>query len=288
MTTILQTINGRLRHPLIGAFTIAFIAVNWKPIAILLFSSFNIETKIIQIDHSYSDNWHLYWLPLLIAISYSIILPYLSLLITAIIKWATKNRNVSLYNERIEELEKEEHIAKLKKRIADAEAGTSEISKLSAELRLSKGQLQDAENNVEALAKSNNELEKLNKELKSNLSQHVNIFDEIDEDLAIEYYSNYLKTMENYRNTDLFIILKRIVHQGYLSDHQIDSSNDIINKLTTFDLIYEKEEKSTYPIEATDIYYYPTQKGLFFTYCSEHQSIAASTYGHRSGQFPSA
>ena len=105
-----QTINERIKNPFIGAFFISWVIINWRPIFIILFSHDEIYNKIGVIDKNYSD-WHNYFLwPILIAIFYIIILPYLMALFEFLVSFSQKFRDGNYANIKILELKNQNKI----------------------------------------------------------------------------------------------------------------------------------------------------------------------------------
>lgn len=72
---MLQTIFGsirthfedRLKSPFAGAFLVAWLAVNWKPVLILAFSTISIEERISKVSTEYFSSWSVLWWPLIYA-----------------------------------------------------------------------------------------------------------------------------------------------------------------------------------------------------------------------------
>jgi hypothetical protein len=61
--------EDRLKSPFAGAFGIAWLATNWKPLLILIFSNLSIEDRISKVSSEYfSSNWNLLWWPLIYAV----------------------------------------------------------------------------------------------------------------------------------------------------------------------------------------------------------------------------
>lgn len=69
----------RIKNPLIGTFLISWIVFNWKGILILLFSVNDIETKLTILADKYDNLGNLILYPLLAALGYIFLLPYINL-----------------------------------------------------------------------------------------------------------------------------------------------------------------------------------------------------------------
>jgi hypothetical protein len=58
--------EDRLKSPFGGAFIVAWVAINWKAILILLASDTSIEARIFTVSNTYfSSSWSVLWLPLI-------------------------------------------------------------------------------------------------------------------------------------------------------------------------------------------------------------------------------
>ena len=73
-----QTVE-RLRSPLLGALTGAWVVANWKPILILVLSNTSIEGRIRAIEQDHIDPLRLIVLPLLFALAYALVMPWVNL-----------------------------------------------------------------------------------------------------------------------------------------------------------------------------------------------------------------
>lgn len=69
----------RLRSPLLGAFTGAWLVANWKLLLILLFSSSSIENRIAVIEQNHLQPARLIYAPLLFALVYALLMPWINL-----------------------------------------------------------------------------------------------------------------------------------------------------------------------------------------------------------------
>jgi len=89
---LIATSRERLKNPFVGAFVMAWIAVNWKPISIMLFSTQSVEDKIILISskHEFINNSLL--IPIGIALVYVAVLPYLMVMVDVFVKFSVRMR----------------------------------------------------------------------------------------------------------------------------------------------------------------------------------------------------
>ncbi|WP_213279313.1 hypothetical protein [Chryseobacterium indologenes] len=93
LQTILKSTEDRIKNPFIGTFITSWAIFNWKPITFIVFSDKSIEEKIKFIGDNYSDIWCYLWLPLMSAIFYIAILPYISFAFEYITKFSHGLRN---------------------------------------------------------------------------------------------------------------------------------------------------------------------------------------------------
>jgi hypothetical protein len=71
--------SDRLRNPLLGPFTAAWVVANWRPLSVLFAGNDPIEMRISFIEENYSDARLLIVAPLIFAIIYSLLLPWINL-----------------------------------------------------------------------------------------------------------------------------------------------------------------------------------------------------------------
>jgi hypothetical protein len=69
----------RVRNPLLGAFTGAWLVINWRLVAVLLLSDTSIEDRISSIEMSYLKISNLLYHPLLVSLSLVLFLPWVNL-----------------------------------------------------------------------------------------------------------------------------------------------------------------------------------------------------------------
>ncbi|AXG73955.1 hypothetical protein DVK85_06730 [Flavobacterium arcticum] len=102
----LETSRDRIKTPITGSFALAFLLWNWRPILVLLLSDSSIENKIKHIDKNYCGYWALL-APLLIAIFYTLLVPYLTMIIERMTLGAIKGQR---YNKKVlDKLEEEQN-----------------------------------------------------------------------------------------------------------------------------------------------------------------------------------
>lgn len=136
-----ESAKDRLKNPIIGAFVIAWIAVNWRFLAILFFSGKTIEQKIEFIEANYFDiNFNL-WIPLAFAVFYVLILPYVMALFDWLSQKGIAERKLISKKHRITDIQNRQEIAaeewqleKIKEGSPDIQAMKEKIQKLEIQL----------------------------------------------------------------------------------------------------------------------------------------------------------
>ena len=93
--SFIENSKERIKNPFIGAFIISWIAFNWKPILIILFSSKTIEERIEYVETNHIDIFYNLWIPLIFAVIYVSFLPYLMLLFDKISSKGLEGREFS-------------------------------------------------------------------------------------------------------------------------------------------------------------------------------------------------
>ena len=139
--SFIESTKERLKNPMIGAFVIAWIAVNWRFLAILFFSSKKIEDKITFIEVKYFDLNYNLWIPLGFAVFYVLILPYVMALFDklsqkgiGVRKLISKNHRISDIQHRQEIAAEEWQLEKIREGSPDIQAMKERITKLELQL----------------------------------------------------------------------------------------------------------------------------------------------------------
>lgn len=74
-------LSERLINPVLGPFTVAWLIWNWRMLTVLVFSSKPIEIRIIYIDKHLTNMTDMLWVPLGFALFFSLLMPWLSLIV---------------------------------------------------------------------------------------------------------------------------------------------------------------------------------------------------------------
>ena len=111
LKSFLKTTEERIKNPFIGSFITSWILFNWKPILYLIFSSKDIEQKILYIETTFTIIWCLLIFPLLSAIFYVLILPYLNLLFDWLLRYSSLKKNILLIDKQKQIIQNQKELA---------------------------------------------------------------------------------------------------------------------------------------------------------------------------------
>lgn len=171
-----ESAKDRLKNPMIGAFVIAWFALNWRTIAVLFFSNKIIEDRITFIESNYL-NWDLsLWIPIYIAIFYVLILPYIMALFDWLSQRGVSVRKLILKNNRISDIQHRQEIAaeewqleKIREGSPDIQAMKDKISKLEIQLEEKDEVIANLSENIDPDITQNQEIdtEEINEKKKS-------------------------------------------------------------------------------------------------------------------------
>ncbi len=92
MKEIIEAISTRIRSPILGYFSLSFLAVNWKAMYILLFSNDTALNRILYFDNNTSLHT-LLTAPLLIAAGFALIYPWINLAFLYLTRLPTDLKN---------------------------------------------------------------------------------------------------------------------------------------------------------------------------------------------------
>lgn len=248
--------NERLKNPLIFSFLISWAAFNWRPIFTLFLSKKKIEGRISYISENFNDIEFTLYYPLIMSLSYVIVLPYLMWLIEKIVHFAKSWRKENLLNEKIDDLKGKQKIAVQERVYEQKKAGNAEISELNSkieELSLSNEQKQKQ---IESLKI---DLSKIRKE-RNKLEQYINLESPDNEEFSNEKKIELNKEYESFLKTEVSTYFEKIgteVSQFKSIPKGIEPI--IIEKLTYNGLIRKIDD-----VENQRIYYLLTSKGKYF------------------------
>ena len=179
LQSIFKATEDRIKNPFIGAFFSSWIIFNWKPVFLMIFSSKNIEGKIKFIDENFTSTNNLLIFPLITAVFYVLILPYLSLLFDILLKYSLLKRNDIIINKQKQNIENQKQLAIEEIKLEEAK---TEFRERNIHNKL-----------VEDLQKRNNELDN---EIQREKERNRSIIDE----LKSEFNNRERMTSDELRN----------------------------------------------------------------------------------------
>lgn len=184
--SLVDSSKERIKNPVTGAFFISFVIYNWQAILFLLFSTASIEDKLYITKLKYCS-FYAFLFPFLIAILYSISIPYINMLIEKINKKAKYARQTNIYDEKIDEV-----ILKIK--LADEELKLQDKLSRNQEKEEMLGKIKELEETLKTRSESQraiendyrNQISDLTKRLKdanSIKSERNKIIHELDDNI---------------------------------------------------------------------------------------------------------
>lgn len=262
METIKEYFNGlfestsdRIKSVFLSSYTIAFVIYNWQIFAFLLFSKEDIEDKLYIIN-TQSLHWGMFVWPLLIAIIYVFLLPWINIGVDKLLTRVNNIKYEKIKDTRKKKLEQKREEALLEFEIEQNRAGTTEIASLKNQIDQKNQELTELRQSLEATN------EKFNKFVKSSKEQIE----------ALETENKNLKGENNNLQTEIFEI-NNLLNQGSIESTKVFRFRvgQIINSLTNEDersfIELSKLIKSNISIENNFQYLTADdfiEKGLFF------------------------
>lgn len=182
--SIYESYKDRIKSPLAGSFIITFLIANWKSVAIITGSEWPMHCRIEWVEEHFSMNKNFYY-PLIIALGYILILPYLNIIFELCLKRYDFYKDGKKKSRRKSDLEQERDEAGILREIAEAKAGTSEIIMLNKQ----------NENLLNEIKELNNRNQKENERLIEKELQTNNKYE-----LLAEAYAQLEKQLDDERN----------------------------------------------------------------------------------------
>jgi len=225
---IFKTANDRLKSPFLSSFIFSWIAFNWKAIFVAIAGDENVYTRIDCIESDYIDCYSAFLYPLLVALFYTLAFPF----ITVFFQWFTEKARVLS----IEAKSERELLAAEKEfKIEQAKAGTNELKEL------------------------NDQIEKLNEDLKKEtskgklLNEKISDFKKNQTQLEKDLKKSQQQLSTNNKNFANWLEIDNVGNStlkdfySVISDNQYDTFKRIISSVnnttyTTMELAKEEKE----------------------------------------------
>jgi len=159
INSIIDSSKERVKTPITGAFICSFVVYNWRPLFLLMFSDASMEDKIVVINNEYCNKGAII-APLIIALIYTIFVPFIMIVIDSILVFAKKQRVANIYQNKTNILEEKIVMAAKVLELKNAESGNKEKQELLDKITYIE------ETNVQLTASHKNVVEQLNSALK--------------------------------------------------------------------------------------------------------------------------
>jgi hypothetical protein len=160
-----ENAKERVKSPLIGTFALTWMIFNWKPILVLLFSNWEIESRISYLEKTYTNQLILVIYPLLVTVFYIFALPYINLGIDKVLTHSNSLRKARIVDNKIKSINDEIKI---------------EIAKIN--LEEAKANFKDRENTNLKVKELESQIQVLNATLSDEKVQHKKEKEEINEE----------------------------------------------------------------------------------------------------------
>lgn len=151
INTFLDTTKERIKNPFIGAFIFSFIAFNWKPIFIIVFASKSIQEKINLVETKYTGLIYNLWLPIIFAIFYVLVLPYVMWFFDNISSKAVEGRKKNIVKQQLFDLKSKQELAEQESKLEDIRASYRETADLNQKIEILKNQINERDNTIEII-----------------------------------------------------------------------------------------------------------------------------------------
>jgi len=181
---LLHTSSERVKNPFISSFTIAWVIINWKPILIIIFSTLTIEERVEFVSLNYLRLNNYFIIPLLVAVFYTLILPYIMLGFQRILKNANRYKIVNYYDEEILRVEKKSEVALREVELERIRAKTADLSDLNE-------QIENLKSHVDQLKTSSREKDEMINVLQRDFEKSKIEFDMLNHKYRNELDKNF-------------------------------------------------------------------------------------------------
>lgn len=233
---LFQTVNERVRNRVFGPFLASFIFWNWKPILLILASNDSIENTIKHlIQNNYFSFWNVFFVPMAISLSYSILLPFVSLLVGKLNMWPVTKTIESGFELKEVRKKGEVKLAHLDFDLENAKAGNLQISELN-------NKIQTLENSNETYVQDNKKLRESNTVFEKNIVE-LRSENERNKILYVNYVYDFLSMRYSDQEQLNLLNALKLLQRGDVDLENV--KDDIKNDLATFNIIEFRNEIGT-------------------------------------------
>nr|WP_321235279.1 hypothetical protein [uncultured Psychroserpens sp.] len=196
--TFFETSSERIKNPFTGAFMISWIIFNWRALLLICFSNLSIEERINQINLNYVSIYSNLIFPLLLAIIYIGLIPYIMVVFDKILKKSVIERKGNLKEQMIIDLKAKQEITLEENKLEELKADYREKIELNEII-------QDLQEKIDVRTAQLNALKDEFKTLNEDNLQLKEIAEQNDTaTLGKEEIENFKKQYIEFKETDLF------------------------------------------------------------------------------------
>lgn len=286
LQSILKNTEDRIKNPFIGAFLTSWILFNWRPILFLIFSDKKIEQRIIYITKNFNDTVFYFWAPLLAAVFYIGILPYINYGFEYIVKYSHKWRNRVSLEQKKDTLELQVGIARNEILLEEEKTTFRErnnhnnmVESLQNQVKILTDSLDESHKSyIEATTVLIEQKEQINKDMQDIVSSTTITIDNLKRDLLKEqerrsslYNENNFNEIELKKaQQSLQILAIELEEEKFINKRIIDPTNKIIYSKDIIILEYFNSNK--------DIYYYDLTNNMYLSTSAVLQILKQGKY----------
>jgi len=248
LKSIYDSSKDRMKTPISGAYVLAFVVWNWRPIFLLIFEETSITNKIIVINDKYCNLMAIAG-PILLALIFTIGIPYLTVIINRILKDAKKNRIEGIYSDKIDSTNEKIKLAVKELELQDVLSRSREKEEFLIKINeLEKQLVSNDESNTMVVHSLNDQITAL-----KNLQKVANTKFTLPDRNAMTKSELEMWTLVASSNLNLNEIseLQRLPNITVTKLNTLDFSDDVLQWLFDNDLIIDKDDE-----------YFPTADGL--------------------------
>lgn len=151
LNSLKETVNDRIRNPLIGAFIFAWFVFNWKPIMFFLLSDLKVEDRISKIEDTYASVWNTLFYPFAFAIVYVVLVQYFVWGSTFLARKGIKLRKGIVTKNKEDDLDNQLKIAEKEIELEDVRARHRAKQELNDKIEVLENKLQEQKEEIDHL-----------------------------------------------------------------------------------------------------------------------------------------
>lgn len=125
---IFETFQNRVKSPVFGSVVFSFLVWNWKAVLFLAFETNASMVQRFQYFENETNRWDLFFWPLLFGVTLALVLPFVNLLASRLIKWPVQELRMLGIRAASERDTEKQKLARLR-RTEEAEHDKDEIEK---------------------------------------------------------------------------------------------------------------------------------------------------------------